>query len=224
MSTKSLNNIVPYHETMVNLSQSQERVLAALKPAPSRVQDIADALGVDASAIRRHLDNLAALGIVESYDVIEGPGRPKRFFRLTATGRENGPRNYPLLLASLLKKVSVGEGRKRLFRYLESIAADLAGPEAKTTDAKKRLDLLLAKYNSLGFQAEIVKERGRTTLVQRNCPFLAAATGDPEALCQHLDEGIVRAVLPGANVSLAAALAKGDPLCRHIISKPRREK
>lgn len=203
---------------MQSLSPSQERVLAALRTEPLRAQAIGDELGVDASAVRRHLDHLEAMGLVETYDVVDGPGRPKRFFRLTPAGRETGPRNYALLLASLMRKVADGGGRKLLFRHLEAIAADLAGSPDRSRDAKVRLDLLLAKYNALGFQAEIVQEGKNAVLIQRNCPFLAAATADPEALCQHLDESIVRAALPGVEVELDQAMAKGDTFCRHILS------
>lgn len=204
---------------MPHLSVAQQRVLAELKHDPRRAHDIAAVLGVDASAVRRHLDNLVSQGLVEAFDVIEGPGRPKKFFRITNAGRETGPRNYPLLLALLMKKVSEGEGRKKLLRYLEAIAADLAGPESRHKDAKMRLDLLLAKYNALGFEAEIRHEDGQTVLVQRNCPFLAAAKDDPSGFCQAFDEGIMRAALPGHDVVLQSSLAHGDVICRHLISK-----
>ena len=202
-----------------NLTESQQRVLAELKHEPRRVQDIATALGVDPAAIRRHLDNLTSQALVESYNVIDGPGRPKKFFRITDAGRETGPRNYPLLLAMLMQKVTEGEGRKKLLKYLESIASDLAGPDPRQKDAKMRLDLLLAKYNQLGFEAEIRGEDGQLVLIQRNCPFLAAAKGDPQGFCQAFDEGIMRASLPGQDVVLQSSLAHGDVICRHLISK-----
>lgn len=202
---------------MSSLSASQERVLTALRDRSMRADDIAEVLGIDPSAVRRHLENLVSLGLVSWTDRIEGPGRPKRLYALTPQGRETGPRNYPLLLAALMQKVSDGAGRKQLLRYLKGIASDLAGPLEKSGDAKKRLDLLLAKYNSLGFEATITKEGNTVILVQRNCPFLAAATKDPDALCRHLDEGLVRATIPGTKVELQKALAKGDTFCRHVI-------
>lgn len=203
---------------MPNLTESQQRVLAELKHEPRRVHDMAASLGIDAAAIRRHLDNLSSQGLVESYDVIEGPGRPKKFFRITDSGRETGPRNYPLLLAMLMQKVSEGEGRKKLLKYLEAIASDLVGPDVKQKDAKMRLDLLLAKYNQLGFQAEIRKEDGQLVLIQRNCPFLVAAKSDPQGMCNYFDEGIMRAALPGQDITLQSSLAHGDVICRHVIS------
>jgi predicted ArsR family transcriptional regulator len=201
-----------------SLSLSQQRVLAELRE-PRRAHDVAAALGVDPSAVRRHLENLVSQGLVEWTDVREGPGRPKRFYKATAAGRELGPRNYPLLLALLMRKVSEGEGRRKVLRYLEAIAADLAGPEARQKDAKLRLDLLLAKYNQLGFQAEVRQEDGETVLVQRNCPFLAAAAGDPQAFCQHFDEGLARAMLPGHDVTLRSSMATGDAVCCHVITR-----
>ena len=202
---------------MPSLSDSQQRVLAELNE-PQRAHDVAKRLGIDASAVRRHLDNLVSQGLVEFEDVREGPGRPKRFYKVTQAGRELGPRNYPLLLAMLMKKVSEGEGRKKLLKYLEAVAADLAGPELKQKDAKMRLDLLLAKYNQLGFQAEIRKEDGEMVLIQRNCPFLATASEDPQGFCQYFDEGIMRAALPDQDVVLKSSLAHGDHVCRHVIS------
>lgn len=205
---------------MPQISPSQERVLDELTRGPLRAQDVARRIGVDTSAVRRHLDNLQSLALVEAYDVIKGPGRPKKFFQLTSAGRERGPRNYGLLLAALMRKVAEGQGRKQLFRYLESIAADLAGSTSKAKDAKKRLDLLLAKYNELGFDAELAKDGRQTVLVQRNCPFLSVATGDPDAMCRRLDEGMTRAALPGAKVRLQASMAMGDQQCEHVIQWP----
>jgi predicted ArsR family transcriptional regulator len=203
---------------VANLSGSQQRVLEELKE-PRRATEVAKRLGVDTSAVRRHLDNLVSQGLVESYDVREGPGRPKRFYKVTQSGRELGPRNYPLLLAMLMRKVSEGDGRKKLLKYLEAIAADLAAPDPKQKDAKLRLDLLLAKYNALGFEAELGKENGQMVLVQRNCPFLAAATQDPEGFCTYFDQGIMRNMLPGHDVVLQTSQAHGDHVCRHIITK-----
>lgn len=201
-----------------NLSDSQQRVLEELKE-PSRASDVAARIGVDTSAVRRHLDNLVSQGLVESYDVREGPGRPKRFYKVTDAGRELGPRNYPMLLAMLMKKVSEGEGRKKLLKYLEQIAADLAGPESKHKDAQMRLDLLLAKYNALGFEAEIRKENGQMVLVQRNCPFLAVASTDPQGFCTYFDEGMMRTMLPDHDFVLESSQAHGDHICRHVITK-----
>lgn len=196
---------------------AQERLLSMLRPGPLDAQGMADRLRVDPSAIRRHLATLEAMGLVTSRDVVHGRGRPRKVYELTPAGQEQGPRNYPLLLAMLMRKVSERHGRRELLRQLESIARDLAGPASKAESARVRLDLLLAEYRRLGFEAEVQKESGEAILVQRNCPFLATAKDDPEAMCVHLDEGIMREALPGHRVTLLDSMAKGAPLCRHRI-------
>lgn len=206
---------------MVSLSASHERVLQAIRAGQSRAQEIAAELHVDVSGVRRHLATLQSLGLAEGYDIVAGPGRPQRHYRLTALGRETGPRNYPLLLAMLLQRVADGDGRKQLLRYLESIAKDLAGPVDSAKDARHRLEVLLARYNALGFEATLKADGGDVVISQRNCPFLAVASGDPAAICEHMDEAMMRTALPGAKVHLESTMARGDAFCRHRITVAR---
>lgn len=196
---------------------AQERIADLLRAGPLDAQELAGRLGVDPSAVRRHLASLEALGLVQASEVAHGRGRPRKVYELSAAGRERGPRNYPLLLAMLMRKVSDRHGRKELLRQLEAIARDLAGPNARAASARVRLDLMLAQYRNLGFDPVLEERDGATVLRQRNCPFLAAATGDPAAICQHLDETIIRESLPGHEVTLLESMAQGAPTCRHLI-------
>lgn len=207
-------------EAVAALTAAQERVLNALRTGPARAQDLARALGVDTSAVRRQLVALAAFGLVETSDTVAGRGRPKRSYRLTASGKETGPRNYPFLLASLMQKVSEGSGRKLLLRFLQEIAADLGGPASRQQAAKARLDILLLKYNDLGFQSSAQSKGPEVSLTHRNCPFFAAASADPDALCHHLDKGILEAAYPGARVEVSSTMAEGAPVCQFRIRLP----
>lgn len=182
-----------------------------------RAQDLATSLGVDTSAVRRHLVALAAFGLVEATDLVAGRGRPKRSYRLTASGMETSPRNYPFLLASLMQKVSESGGRKQLLRFLEEIAVDLAGPVNKQQAAKTRLDVMLLKYNDLGFQSSAMSKGPEISLTHHNCPFFAAASADPDAMCHHLDKGILEVAYPGSRVEVLSTMAAGAPACHFKI-------
>ena len=192
-------------------------ILARLRDGPRQAQDLAEALGIDRSAVRRHLENLRDDGLVETADVIEGPGRPKKMYSLTLAGRETFPRDYPLLVELLLSKLEGEHGRPELERLISLIAQEL-GESVQGKSTAARLDAMLALYNRLGFEAD-VERVGRETvcLRQRNCIFLKAARADPALMCQCLDEGIMGAALPGAKIVLEASLAHGDTHCRHVI-------
>jgi len=97
------------------------------------------------------------------------------------------------------------------------LATDLATGIPPDRPVAARLEALRRLYLDLGFEATL-ETRGNTAfLVQRNCPFLKAAKNDPEGLCGCLDEGILRAALPEADVRLGDCMATGDSRCTHAI-------
>jgi predicted ArsR family transcriptional regulator len=197
-------------------------ILALLRERRMQARDLAAFLGIDTSAVRRHLDGLVAESLADAEHVIDGPGRPKKMYGLTAAGREQFPRDYALLLDLVLSKVSAETGREELERIVGLIAKDL-GRQVEGRTTEDRLRAMLALYNKLGFEAELVRTKDSLTLMQHNCIFLKTARGDPPLFCRCLDEGIIRAALPGARADLEASLAVGDSHCRHKITlaKPR---
>ncbi|MGQ0535102.1 MAG: helix-turn-helix transcriptional regulator [Methanobacteriota archaeon] len=198
-------------------TNAQLGILRALRDGPRQAQDIAAELAVDTSSVYRHLEALRAEGLVAAEDVIEGPGRPKKRYRLTHEGQEAFPRDYSLLLSALLCEVETRGGRQALLSHLDAIARNLAASLANGADVDQRLAALVDLYNRLGFEASVERHGNDVLLVQRNCPFLKTARKDPEALCECLDEGIMKAAVPEALVDLRETLAKGGRRCMHII-------
>lgn len=193
-------------------------ILALLREGAQQAQELAQSLGIDVSAVRRHLEDLRAQGLVEAEDMVAGRGRPKKLYGLTAVGREAFPRDYALLLDLVLGKLRETQGREATERLMRQIAKDLARSASAEPDVAKRLDGLLALYNGLGFEASLERTREGVVLTQRNCIFLRAALADPRLMCECFDEGILRAALPGARVTLDGSLATGALRCRHLIS------
>lgn len=191
-------------------------LLALLRDAPRQAQDLAEELGIDTSAVRRHLESLRAEGLVSAADEVSGPGRPKKMYAITAAGRETFPRDYALLLDLVLAKVAKKRDRREVESLMRLIAKDLASRVEGRSDPE-RVRALVALYNELGFDAELEKTVGGVRLRQRNCIFLKTAVGDPALLCECLDEGIMRAALPGATVEFEGSLATGKPRCSHFL-------
>lgn len=206
----------------MELSPAQRRVLEALRAGPRQAHDLAKDIGVDPSSTYRQVVRLKAQGLVDARDVIDGPGRPKRMYHLTESGQETFPRDYAFLLKALLQEIETKGGREAIIAHLTGIAERLGGPLAEEPDFDKRMQELIAIYNRLGFEARLERKGNDLVLIQRNCPFLKTARGDPRALCTCLDEGIMRAALPDVEVELLETLAHGDDRCGHLIRTDKR--
>lgn len=192
-------------------------ILSILRDGPQTAQAIAAALGLDASSVRRHLDSFTEREWVAHEDRVEGPGRPRRYYRLTESGWESFPRDYALLLGALLDKLQARVGRDAVLASFSEVAVDLAAGIRPDQPVAARLEALRQLYMDLGFEPELETRHGKPCIVQRNCPFLRSAKDDPEGLCECLDEGIIRQVFPDAQIELGSCMATGDGLCRHHI-------
>src|SRR5215469_9703610 len=104
-----------------------------LEHGPSTAASLGTRLGLTPAAIRRHLDNLLADGLVETTVARmqrgRGRGRPARLFAVTDAGRSAFEHAYDDLATSAL-------------RFL----AETSGPAAVAKFARRQLAELEAKY------------------------------------------------------------------------------
>ena len=80
-------------------------ILNLLLEGSKTTGEIADKLKIQKSAIRAHLESLRAEQAIRSYFKVEGPGRPRKIYELTESGRELFPRKYDLLLSLILQSI-----------------------------------------------------------------------------------------------------------------------
>ena len=86
--------------------ESDTAVLDLLRgDAAFEVGELADRLGVTATAVRQRLDRLMRSGLVERQAVARPRGRPAHAYRLTADGRRVGGDNFRDLAMVLWKEV-----------------------------------------------------------------------------------------------------------------------
>lgn len=203
---------------------SRQQVLRSLREGEKQAKTVAEELGMETSVVYRHLEALRALGHVEAAETVEGPGRPKKRYRLTEAGRETFPREYAFLLDALVRQIIDQQGEKALEELVRPVAEELGAPYRDDKDPKGAIKRLIRLYNDLGFEASLEKDAGALLLTQRNCPFLRAAKMDPQAFCKGLDEEVMRQAAPGAKVTLEQTMARGDLRCRHRIELPGRKR
>ncbi|KDN82676.1 ArsR family transcriptional regulator [Kitasatospora cheerisanensis KCTC 2395] len=126
---------------------TRERVARSiLDHGPSSAADLASRLGLTAAAVRRHLDGLAAAGLVESREQrvygSRGRGRPAKVFALTDGGRDAFHQAYDQLAADALRWIS------------EAAGGGEAGEQAVAAFARARLAAQGRKYQGAVEQAD----------------------------------------------------------------------
>jgi len=155
-----------------------DRILLHLKThGPSTAQAIADAFGMTLMGIHKALTGLGDGGWVQFEDVVEGRGRPKRYFSLTGAGHSRFPDRHAELNAEIIdsvrdvfgdagldKLIAEREARQRE-RYAEAAQGTLAEKVAKLADAR----------TAEGYMARVEKDNAGFVLVEDHCPICAAA-------------------------------------------------
>ncbi len=101
-------------------STKQDILQYLLKHEYATAQDLADRFAISPQAIRRHLKDLEADGLIEHEVEIEnsGMGRPQHVYQLSPEGRDRFPANYNDFAVNLLSTMSESMGRDRVAEVL----------------------------------------------------------------------------------------------------------
>ncbi len=67
--------------------ETKRKVVSLLTRKPLTLKEIAEILGITPPAALKHVRELESLGIIESYSVNRGPGRPRKYYRISRSLR-----------------------------------------------------------------------------------------------------------------------------------------
>lgn len=221
-------------DTHVLESRTRDRVLRVVsEDGPLSIPALVDRLGLTETAVRRHVENLAADGLVEPRDGAAGPrrrGRPARAWVLTERGHRSLVADYDHLAGEALRFIrdTVGEAGVQRFaaqrvaaleaRYAERVQAAGADPAARARALGEALTLdgYSASTRPVGGSGTASQPTG-IQLCQGHCPVQHVAAEFPE-LCEAETEAFSR--LLGGHVQRLATLAHGDHACTTFVPTP----
>jgi predicted ArsR family transcriptional regulator len=212
-------------------ARTRDRVCrAVLEQGPVTATALAERLGLTPAGVRRHLDALAAEGLVAVWEAPSikgagrrGRGRPARRFVMTDRGHTVMSASYDDLASSALRylRASLGEDAVRAFaeqrvgeleqRYRPRV--DSAG-----RDTGQRAEALAAALSADGYAASVrpaapglpTASNLGAQLCQGHCPVQHVAREFPE-LCEAETDAFSR--LLGVHVQRLATLAHGEHVC-----------
>ncbi len=159
-----------------------EIILETKKSQPITAKELADVFGVSANAVRRHLKELEAEGLIVYGREQRGTGAPTYAYRLSTDGEALFPNQYEVALTRLIGHVVDNEGRDAAIAVVDEQYADLRrqlGAIDKSTPFD-RLKTVTRVMEEAGFMAESSETDGEARLSIHNCVLHAIASCLPE--------------------------------------------
>ncbi len=211
-------------------ASTRTRVLRLISSdGPITAAEIATRLKLTSPGVRRHIDALAAQGVIVEHEVAQtvprGRGRPSRAYVISPTGHQGLPSAYDSLAARALHFLAAEAGPQGVERFARRHAEDFTARYAETVasspTAGARTRALVEALTADGYAATARPVGGGALagiqLCQGHCPVQHVATEFP-VLCEAEREAFSR--LLGVHVQRLATLAAGDHVCTTFVPTP----
>jgi predicted ArsR family transcriptional regulator len=200
---------------------TRRAVLDLLKRnGPQTVAQLGAALELSGAGVRRHLEDLERLGLVQQSSRSQGRGRPAYVYALTEMGHDLFPRNYHQLVAQLLEAAATELGPAAVERLFDHRQQELAELYAGRTHGRALPDLaraLAAIQDENGYMADCRQTGdGRWLVSEHNCAIARVAGTWPTA-CNHELALFRQLAGPEVAVERVAHIQSGDPVCAYVL-------
>ncbi|MBW8173193.1 HTH domain-containing protein [Ornithinimicrobium sp. Arc0846-15] len=210
-------------------SRTRDLVQAAVSTrGPVTARELATEFDLTPAAVRRHLDALAAKGMIEEREVVQsgrrGRGRPARAYVLTASGQEQLPTTYDDVAIAALRFLSEHSGTHAVAEFADQQMAELEKTLLEDIgdhddDVQTRTLALAEALSKQGYAAS-TRPVGQGTglaglqLCQGHCPMRGVANEFKE-FCDAETSMISRVL--GVHVQRLATLAGGEHVCTTFV-------
>jgi len=214
--------MLPIATTIAGFRGIRGDVLVAVKRSqPITANELAADFGLTPNALRRHLKELEAEGLVGCVRQVRGVGGPRLAYSLTEAGEALFPRSYDTTLATLLDTVREqrgADGVVELFHAQWERVAGGAKEQLAALPLNERAQLLSELLSSHGYMAESdALPNGDETLIrEHNCVLRAVAEKFPE-VC--VAEERFLAEFLGAVVERRKHIASGASCCEYCVKE-----
>ena len=193
-------------------------LLEIKKSQPITAKDLGSRFGVSANAVRRHLKELEADGLVRFAREQHGVGAPAFAYALTEQGEALFPNEYRDTLTEFLGHVAQKDGREAVVAMFVDRYAALTRrlkAELEAAPREQRLTVVARVLSDAGYMAEWREAEGTFRLAEHNCAMRAVVDRFPE-ICAA-EERFLKDVL-GAEVERQAHIVRGCNSCEYAIS------
>lgn len=185
--------------------------------------ELSEALGCSLNAVRHHLKELEAEGVIGYDRTPKGVGAPAHTWRLTDRGHRLFPDRYGRTVVELLEHVVETEGREAAVALLKQQYAVLAERLAAATrglEGRARGEAVARLLSEEGYLAAWQGNDRGGVLTEHHCPHRLVAERFPE-ICAAEERVLSEAF--GVTVDRRSRIAGGCGTCSYEIRDSRSE-
>lgn len=200
------------------MKSTRDRILQTLLSHPrSTINELADAVGINAISVRHHLTSLQADSLVVAEEERHGVGRPRLVYFLTEKGLERFPTRYLRLTNRLLDQLKETMPAPTVNGLFVQMAANITANYASKTQSltmEEKLNLIKDLLTQEGFSVEWEKLGDTYQIREITCPYYHVGQSHPE-VCS-VDQAVISTVLslPAEKIE---CILRGDNHCTYFI-------
>ena len=204
-------------------NRTRHAILNLLKmDGPTDSAQLAEQLQVSAMAVRQHLYDLQAQGVVSFTEEARPLGRPAKLWHLTDAAQRHFPESYAELSVELIHAMTKAFGPAGLDKLLdvrtEEQIARYRTEIGKAETLKQRLKVLARLRTAEGYMADVKPDgNGALLLIENHCPICAAAKVC-EGLCRRELDAFQAALGDDVKVERTEHIVAGARRCVYRVT------
>jgi len=204
------------------MKQTGEQLLFQLKSrGPQSAATLAAACAITPMGAHKQLQALQEQGLVDAEDQVQGPGRPKRIWRLSAAGHGRFPDRHGELTVQLIRQTAAVLGEQALDRLIMAREQEMLATYAERLQGARSLQARLQRLAELraeeGYLARVEKDGKAWLLIEDHCPICAAASAC-QGFCRSELSLFTQLLGEGVRVERSEHLLEGARRCAYRIS------
>ena len=200
------------------MKSTKDRILQSLLRKPRiTINEIAEAVGINAISVRHHLSNLEKEGLIKADEERHGVGRPRLQYSLTEEGMERFPTKYLRLTTKLLSQMKESLPAPAVAKLFSQVAEEMANDysdQMKGLSMEERLDFVKVMLAQEGFTVEWEKKGREYQIHEISCPYYQIGIAHPE-VCT-VDQTLISKML-ALPVNNVQCILNGGSHCTYVV-------
>ena len=200
------------------MDETRLQILQSLRLKGLSAEELAGKMGLSYTGIRQHLLILERDRLIEKRPKRVGTGRPKYIYHLTEEAETFFPKQYSMLINSLMEYLIEQMGKKDVGKIIKEIAERNAAKyqdRFSGLELEGRVELLLDLLNEMGAYASVEKKGDEYILQGCNCAFYDTVKNVGSVICVF--DSSFMSYLLGDGVEIESSHSK-DSCTFHIRS------